>query len=181
MLHIVLTLCHRDCTVIVHSLTCTRSLPHSYLRHPSYFGWFYWSVGTQLLLCNPLCTAAYAYAAWTFFSGRIPYEEALLVDFYGAEYVQYARSTVIGIPGIAGHVRSAVTAQEVAGWLRGDKTGRASATRGGDTADNADDNAGDYDGRRTEGGGNKRVSRRSGATESGEDVANDDIVGSKAE
>jgi protein-S-isoprenylcysteine O-methyltransferase len=29
---------------------------YRYLRHPAYFGWFWWSIGTQLLLCNPLCT-----------------------------------------------------------------------------------------------------------------------------
>src|SRR4051812_31669288 len=48
-------------------------------RHPSYVGWFYWSVGTQLLLCNPLCTVLYGLAAWAFFKDRIPYEEALLL------------------------------------------------------------------------------------------------------
>ncbi|KAJ1434221.1 Isoprenylcysteine carboxyl methyltransferase family-domain-containing protein, partial [Ochromonadaceae sp. CCMP2298] len=45
---------------------------YSVLRHPAYFGWFYWSLGTQLLLCNPLCTVAYAAAAWHFFSTRVP-------------------------------------------------------------------------------------------------------------
>lgn len=73
-----------------------------YLRHPSYFGWFYWSVGTQLVLCNPLCTVAYAAAAWYFFHERIPYEERLLVRFYGEKYTKYAKSTTIGIPGIKG-------------------------------------------------------------------------------
>jgi len=74
-----------------------------YLRHPSYFGWFYWSVGTQLVLCNPICTIAYAAAAWYFFHDRIPYEETLLVKFYGEKYTKYAESTVIGIPGIKGY------------------------------------------------------------------------------
>ena len=27
---------------------------YAYLRHPSYFGWFWWSVGTQVLLGNPV-------------------------------------------------------------------------------------------------------------------------------
>lgn len=116
--------------VVTVVLTTPLDSLHSYLRHPSYFGWFYWSVGTQLLLCNPLCTAAYAYAAWTFFAGRIPYEEGLLVDFYGAEYVQYAQGTVIGIPGIAGHVRSAVTAKDVVGWFRGSRADSRVPTAG---------------------------------------------------
>eukprot|EP00571_Detonula_confervacea_P012668 CAMPEP_0172312748 /NCGR_PEP_ID=MMETSP1058-20130122/18539_1 /TAXON_ID=83371 /ORGANISM="Detonula confervacea, Strain CCMP 353" /LENGTH=236 /DNA_ID=CAMNT_0013026293 /DNA_START=154 /DNA_END=861 /DNA_ORIENTATION=- len=34
------------------------------LRHPSYVGFFYWSVGTQLVLCNPISTIIYGLAAW---------------------------------------------------------------------------------------------------------------------
>ena len=71
---------------------------YSVLRHPSYFGWFYWSIGTQLLLCNPLCIIFYTYASWSFFAQRIPYEEELLVKFYENEYVEYAQGTMIGIP-----------------------------------------------------------------------------------
>lgn len=53
--------------------TYTHTLPlRSLLRHPSYTGWFYWSFATQLLLANPLCTLAYALAAWSFFRHRIP-------------------------------------------------------------------------------------------------------------
>lgn len=42
-----------------------------YVRHPSYVGWFWWSIGTQIILVNPLCACAYAYASWKFFSERI--------------------------------------------------------------------------------------------------------------
>ncbi len=34
---------------------------YSILRHPAYFGWFYWSIGTQLFLCNPICTIFYTW------------------------------------------------------------------------------------------------------------------------
>ena len=71
---------------------------YRWLRHPSYFGWFWWSIGTQVLLANPLCTVAYAFAAWDFFRRRIPYEEATLLQFYPEEYPRYTRSTCIGIP-----------------------------------------------------------------------------------
>lgn len=47
---------------------------YKHLRHPAYFGWFWWSVGTQVLLANPLSVLAYSYASWKFFHGRIPYE-----------------------------------------------------------------------------------------------------------
>ncbi|ETO36156.1 isoprenylcysteine carboxyl methyltransferase, partial [Reticulomyxa filosa] len=45
---------------------------YKYFRHPSYVGWFYWSIGTQLLLCNPICFIAFALASWNFFKARIP-------------------------------------------------------------------------------------------------------------
>ncbi len=71
---------------------------YKYLRHPSYTGWFYWSAGTQLILCNPICTVGYILAAWFFFRDRIKYEEYLLLKFYGREYQSYIDSTVIAIP-----------------------------------------------------------------------------------
>ena len=27
---------------------------YSLVRHPSYFGWMIWAVGTQFILCNPI-------------------------------------------------------------------------------------------------------------------------------
>ena len=80
---------------------------YSLLRHPSYFGWFYWSVGTQVLLCNPLCVVVYTMASWHFFNSRIPYEEASLVRFYGQVYRDYARTSYVGIPFVA----TAITAE----------------------------------------------------------------------
>jgi len=93
-----------------HIIMETKELDHElvtsgvygYLRHPSYFGWFWWCVGTQCLLCNPLCAIAYAYAAWDFFRRRIPYEEATLNRFYPDVYPAYCRQTRIGIPFISG-------------------------------------------------------------------------------
>lgn len=91
--HVIMTERTNEHKLITHGV-------YSILRHPSYFGWFYWSIGTQVLLCNPICIVLYAYSAWIFFKSRIPYEESLLVKFYGTEYVDYMSRTVIGIPGI---------------------------------------------------------------------------------
>jgi len=71
---------------------------YAYLRHPAYFGWFWWSIGTQLLLCNPLCAVAYALAANRFFASRIPHEESTLLHFFGESYERYMDRTVVGIP-----------------------------------------------------------------------------------
>jgi len=71
-----------------------------YLRHPSYFGWFYWALGTQVLLGNPICFVIYAVVTWKFFSVRIAYEEATLYHFF-PEYSDYVARTAIGIPCIS--------------------------------------------------------------------------------
>jgi protein-S-isoprenylcysteine O-methyltransferase len=48
----------------------TRGL-YAYFRHPSYFGFFWWGVGTQVMLGNVFCSLAYAGILWYFFSRRI--------------------------------------------------------------------------------------------------------------
>ncbi|KAJ5283566.1 hypothetical protein N7497_001475 [Penicillium chrysogenum] len=73
---------------------------YRYLRHPSYFGFFWWGLGTQLVLGNMVCFVGYALVLWQFFSSRIKREEAYLISFFGDEYVQYRKVTSVGIPGI---------------------------------------------------------------------------------
>lgn len=41
------------------------------MRHPSYFGFFYWALGTQMILGNPFSFMAYALVLWKFFSQRV--------------------------------------------------------------------------------------------------------------
>jgi len=71
---------------------------YRYLRHPSYFGFFWWGIGTQLVLGNVACLMAYAYVLWRFFNGRIRGEEKLLTGFFGDEYIRYRERTRVGIP-----------------------------------------------------------------------------------
>lgn len=71
---------------------------YRYIRHPSYFGWFYFAIGTQLLLANPICSVVYTIASWMFFKGRIPYEEELLEEFFPQQYAAYKKRTISGIP-----------------------------------------------------------------------------------
>lgn len=94
---------------------------YSVLRHPSYFGFFWWGLGTQLVLGNGVCFVAYAVVLWRFFSGRIWSkfyffflllvlglcanrfvigEEKFLVAFFGEEYERYRKRSWVGIPGI---------------------------------------------------------------------------------
>jgi protein-S-isoprenylcysteine O-methyltransferase len=71
---------------------------YAWLRHPSYFGFFWWALGTQLVLGNVVCLAGYTAVLWRFFAMRIRHEETLLVRFFGDDYVQYKTRVGTKIP-----------------------------------------------------------------------------------
>ncbi|XP_076180826.1 isoprenylcysteine carboxylmethyltransferase ste14 isoform X1 [Ptiloglossa arizonensis] len=72
-------------------------------RHPSYVGWFYWSIGTQLILQNPICLLAYTVVSWRFFHDRILIEEVTLLNFFKQDYVEYQKVVGTGLPFIPGY------------------------------------------------------------------------------
>ncbi len=74
---------------------------YRYFRHPSYTGFYYWSIGTQLVLKNPISGLLFAVAGWKFFSQRIPYEERSLIRLFGDEYYNYLQRSYVGIPFVA--------------------------------------------------------------------------------
>ncbi len=71
---------------------------YKYLRHPSYVGFYYWSIATQLVLNNWFSTILFAAASLMFFRRRIPYEEESLLEHFPDEYEAYASTTYVGIP-----------------------------------------------------------------------------------
>ncbi|XP_041013102.1 protein-S-isoprenylcysteine O-methyltransferase A [Juglans microcarpa x Juglans regia] len=71
---------------------------YRFIRHPGYCGFFIWSVGTQIMLCNPISTIAFAIVVWRFFAQRIPYEEYFLRQFFGSQYVEYSQGVPSGVP-----------------------------------------------------------------------------------
>jgi protein-S-isoprenylcysteine O-methyltransferase len=71
---------------------------YSILRHPSYVGFYYWSISTQLVLQNYVSAVLFAVASWMFFRRRIPYEEESLLELFPVEYPAYAKATWVGIP-----------------------------------------------------------------------------------
>ncbi|KAI2630768.1 ICMT-domain-containing protein [Hypoxylon sp. NC1633] len=71
---------------------------YSFLRHPAYFGFFYWGIGTQMVLGNPFCFVAYTIVLWQFFSVRVRHEEKLLVRFFGEDYLNYKKRVGTLIP-----------------------------------------------------------------------------------
>uniref|UniRef100_A0A1I7YK18 Protein-S-isoprenylcysteine O-methyltransferase n=1 Tax=Steinernema glaseri TaxID=37863 RepID=A0A1I7YK18_9BILA len=93
-----------------HLVATSRSSSHQlvttglyrYMRHPGYVGWFLWSMGTQITLCNPFCFIAYSYVTFQFFNDRIHDEERYLVEFFGQKYIRYQAAVPVGIPFITG-------------------------------------------------------------------------------
>ncbi|ORY69724.1 isoprenylcysteine carboxyl methyltransferase [Pseudomassariella vexata] len=67
------------------------------MRHPSYFGFFWWGIGTQLVLGNPICFLGYTIVLWKFFSGRIKVEEKFLAKMFD-DYVEYKKRVPTRIP-----------------------------------------------------------------------------------
>ncbi|EXB96395.1 Protein-S-isoprenylcysteine O-methyltransferase B [Morus notabilis] len=71
---------------------------YRYIRHPGYSGFFICSVGSQIMLCNPVSTIGFAMVVWRFFCQQIPYEEYFLRRFFGLQYDAYARRVHSGVP-----------------------------------------------------------------------------------
>ncbi len=49
---------------------------YGWLRHPSYFGFFWWGLGTQVVIGNGICLFGYALVLWRFFRRRIESESS---------------------------------------------------------------------------------------------------------
>ncbi|KAK4706124.1 protein-S-isoprenylcysteine O-methyltransferase, partial [Phenoliferia sp. Uapishka_3] len=62
---------------------------YSWSRHPSYAGFTWWAVGTQIFLGNVVGTVVFSAVLYWFFSTRIPVEERQLIKFFGDDYIKY--------------------------------------------------------------------------------------------
>ena len=71
---------------------------YNFIRHPSYLGWSLWAIGTQIVLLNPVSFVLYIFATVKFFNDRIPYEEMKLFEFFGTDYINYAKRTRTWMP-----------------------------------------------------------------------------------
>ena len=70
----------------------------SLTRHPSYFGFYLWSIGIEIMCCNPICFIGFTLILFYFFKNRILIEEKLLIQFFGEEYLEYKKKVGILIP-----------------------------------------------------------------------------------
>ena len=71
---------------------------YSLSRHPSYFGFYLWSVGTQVMCVNPICIVGFTVVLYIFFKRRIISEEFYLISFFGQSYLEYRNKVPILIP-----------------------------------------------------------------------------------
>jgi protein-S-isoprenylcysteine O-methyltransferase len=82
-------------TLITHGI-------YGWMRHPSYFGFYMWAVGTQIMVANPFSLVAFTIILHRFFSERIIFEEKTLLRFFGKEYADYKRRVGTMMPFIRG-------------------------------------------------------------------------------
>jgi protein-S-isoprenylcysteine O-methyltransferase len=71
---------------------------YRYIRHPGYFGFFVFALGTQTMLQNPVTIVVFAVVLWRFFSERIRAEERGLISMFGREYELYRDRTPTWLP-----------------------------------------------------------------------------------
>ncbi|EGW30303.1 uncharacterized protein SPAPADRAFT_143525 [Spathaspora passalidarum NRRL Y-27907] len=77
----------------VHNHVLVTHGVYKYIRHPSYFGFFWWFVGLQLYLNNIAVLFIGGYILWKFFKLRIEFEEGFLIKFFGQDYITYKQHT----------------------------------------------------------------------------------------
>ena len=73
---------------------------YSTLRHPSYFGSFWYFLSVQIVAGNWVCFVLFFFVLRFFFADRIAGEEEILEseEFFGEKYTEYKKSSWIGIP-----------------------------------------------------------------------------------
>ncbi|KAI9594253.1 Isoprenylcysteine carboxyl methyltransferase family-domain-containing protein [Syncephalis fuscata] len=75
---------------------------YGWMRHPSYFGFYFWALGTQLMLANPFSFIAFLFVLHRFFADRVAYEERALLRFFGQDYYAYKQRVGTMMPFIRG-------------------------------------------------------------------------------
>ncbi|KAM7184348.1 isoprenylcysteine carboxyl methyltransferase [Rhypophila sp. PSN 637] len=73
------------------------------MRHPAYFGFFWWAVGTQMVLGNIFSFFAAVVVLWSIFAGQVQIEEACLRLSLGRPYLEYESRVGTWMPFIGGY------------------------------------------------------------------------------
>ena len=71
---------------------------YRFLRHPSYLGWYIFSLSAPAFLGAPISFLLFGFLGWLYFRSRIKIEEKYLTLFFGNDYKTYQSQTPSGIP-----------------------------------------------------------------------------------
>ncbi|KAJ2830261.1 farnesyl cysteine-carboxyl methyltransferase [Coemansia erecta] len=89
--HYVATRREADHRLVTHGV-------YAYERHPSYVGFYLWSVGLQIMLQNVCSAFVFAAVLGYFFVVRTKKEELFLTRFFGHQYLAYQNRTRSLVP-----------------------------------------------------------------------------------
>lgn len=70
---------------------------YAYVRHPSYSGYYLWTVASQVILGNNFSLILFVLVINYYFIKRLEVEEAALIKFFGDDYLEYKRDVWSGI------------------------------------------------------------------------------------
>ncbi|WP_114750834.1 methyltransferase family protein [Pleomorphovibrio marinus] len=74
---------------------------YGFFRHPSYLGWYIFSLSAPVFLGSPFSLLGFSILGWYYFRARIKEEEKYLIQLFGESYQIYKDKTSSGIPFIA--------------------------------------------------------------------------------
>lgn len=74
-----------------------RSGMYGIMRHPSYFGYFFWAIGLQVMVRSWITLTVFGIALNIYFRQRVVPEEHALVRFFGQDYRRYKNEVWSGI------------------------------------------------------------------------------------
>jgi protein-S-isoprenylcysteine O-methyltransferase len=74
--------------------------PYRWLRHPSYTGYYWFAIGGQIILHNPITLCVHAIVLARFFRQRLAVEESALERRFGSEYARFRKRRFLLIPGV---------------------------------------------------------------------------------
>jgi protein-S-isoprenylcysteine O-methyltransferase Ste14 len=73
------------------------------VRHPQLAALFWWSLGSQLILCNPIMLAGVVVHTHSTLADAIIAEETHLGSYHQAGYLEYKKKSHTGIPFVEGY------------------------------------------------------------------------------
>lgn len=68
------------------------------IRHPYFFGLYWWTIGIQITLLNPICLVIFVFMLHDTLSQRIQLEDETLQRLYHDAWISYRAATPTWLP-----------------------------------------------------------------------------------